>query len=284
MDRGDAAQHRQGEVERLVRAGRTLGHQRAGPVGHVGDDAGPAGLVEAPGLHRDVAGRVVQAEEGLEVLTPVLGDHLTVPLRVEAVDHHPVVPGEDADLGRQRLGQVQHRRGRGQVGDCRLGGAVGQRGRGGVAQVGLDLDHEQATAAVHHRLDRLAHPGRAADAAGEAERDAGPLHVQLGDRHVPLDRVGRALAQHRGQRRAQHGGDRPAEQLLGVARDHRHPPVGLVDAQEHPVRLDRPRDVDRLGVAVGQVDPGVTGLHHGAAFPAGRRTAPAAGPERRASG
>ena len=243
-------------------------------------------VVEAPGLHRDVAGRVVQAEEGLEVLAPVLGDDLAVPVLVEAVDHHPVVPGEVADLGRQAPGPdpatvvVAAR----WVSAARV--ARWDSWRRGGGRAGRVRPRPRAGHRCGASPPRPAAPPRlrAADATGEPERDAGTLDVGLGDRHVPPDRVGRALPEHRGQRRAQHGGDRPAEQLLGVARDDRHPPVGLVDAQEHPVRLDRPRDVDRLGVAVGRstaVSPGPISGPPSAAV-AGR--APAAAPARRASG
>ena len=90
VDRRHAAQGRVREVER--RAGGGVEHrvQRHRDVVDVGDQPGPVDRVEPARLGRDVGGRVVQPEEGVEVLATLLGDHLAVPLLVEAVDHHPV--------------------------------------------------------------------------------------------------------------------------------------------------------------------------------------------------
>ena len=90
-------------------SGLAAGSSGTRRVGGVGDDPHPVGGVERAGLGRDVAGRVAQAEEGLEVGTAVLGDDLAVPLGVEAVDHHPVEAGDRADVARQHGGQLVER-------------------------------------------------------------------------------------------------------------------------------------------------------------------------------
>jgi hypothetical protein len=89
----------------------------------------------------------VEAEERVEVGAPLLGDHLAVPLGVQAVDHHPVEPGERPDpaggVGRhlddRRRALQGHR-------------LTDDRGRVRVGAVGrLDLDDEERLGTMERR-------------------------------------------------------------------------------------------------------------------------------------
>ncbi len=90
VDRRDAAQRGVGEVQGGAARRVDVGYQRCGRVVDVRDQADPVLLVQRPRLGRNVGGRVVQAQERVEVLALGLGDDLTVVFLVVAVHHDPV--------------------------------------------------------------------------------------------------------------------------------------------------------------------------------------------------
>ena len=216
VHRRDAAQHGAGEVERPA-GGRLQRHRR---VGRVRDDPHPVGRVQRAGLRRDVAGRVAQAEERLEVGTAVLGDHLAVPLRVEAVDHHPVVAGDRPDVARQDGGELVERAGGREPLQDDGQPAVPGRARLLGARDRLPLGDQQPVGAVQHEVDVA----------------AAHLHAQ----RVDLGQVaGEARPQLREvvvvQELVEGGaGHRPAEELGGVRRGDDDGEVGSVTASSTP--------------------------------------------------
>jgi hypothetical protein len=70
----------------------------------------------------------------------------------------------------------------------------------------------------------------------------------------PDDRLGRCDAQHLGERPAQRRPPVHPGQVAEVLRHLLDDVVGVADGQEHPAGLDAARDVDRLPLAVAEVD------------------------------
>lgn len=272
VHRRDAPQHRARQIERAAVDERRLqGHPR---VGGVGDEPQPVGGVEGAGLGGDVARRVPETEEGLEVLPPVLGDDLAVPVGVEPVDHHPVEAGERAHLAGQHLGQLVERgrtrqplQDRGQPpvpGRARLPGALDP----------LPLGDQQPVGAGEHQVDVATgqpHPQRVhlGEIAGEARTQPGDVVVR--------EQLGQGTAGHR-----------PAEEVRGVGGGDDDGEVVLGDGQQGAVRLDRAGDRDGL---VGAAEQRLLG--HGGAVdahpreatggPRGRRRRAAPRPTRRSA-
>ena len=143
MDRRHAAQRRAAQVERPGRVVGDRRHERHGRVADVGDQPQPVAAVQLAGLRRDVGRRVVQPEEGVEVVALALGDDLAVPVGVEPVDHHPVEAGQRADPAGRGVGDVEHAAARLQR-HRRL--PHDHRVRRVVDLVALDLDHEVGAA------------------------------------------------------------------------------------------------------------------------------------------
>ena len=112
-------------------------------VVHVGDDPKEVAAVERPRLLGDVRRGIAQAQIRLQAALRVLGDHGAVPVRPEAVHHHPVEPGQGADLPGSNLAHVLDVAG--------LGDAVDHRSH--VAEVlvaaragrGLELDQDRSS-------------------------------------------------------------------------------------------------------------------------------------------
>ena len=94
--------------------GSTAGTSGTGLGARVGDEAQGVARVEGAGLGGDVAGGEVQAQEAVHAVVAALRHHLAVPVRVEAVHHHPVEAGERAHRLRRRLEQPQRALGPGQ--------------------------------------------------------------------------------------------------------------------------------------------------------------------------
>lgn len=88
--------------------------------------------------------------------------------------------------------------------------------------------------------------GRLQPGAQRFGQDVGGLHAQdVGRQPVP---------QHLRQRPAHDLLRAAAQEVRGGPGGHDDPLVPAVDGQQEPVRLDRPRHVDGLAVAVGEVD------------------------------
>ena len=270
VDGRDAAQRRERQVQRRPGPRVQHGVQRHRRVGDVGDEPGPVDRVEAPGLGGDVGGRVVQPEERVEVGAALLGDHLAVPVAVEPVDHHPVELGQLGDLVRQLGGEAEDRGLAGQPAHRGARGLVAEQHRARTAE-GLDLDDQPVPGPVQADVDLL---------AGERA----PARRQPDDQGLAERLLGRATAYQPGETLTHDVGERPADGpavrdpglLLAVlGRDRDVERLG-VHGQQQPVRLDRPRDVDRLvlarrqvGGVVGRRVPGVGCCGHGPSLGAG---------------
>ena len=99
VDRRDAAQMREREVQRFAR-----GVEHPGSIGmrltsDVGDDADRVAQVEDARLLRDVAGGEVLAEKAFEIAALGLADHLAGAVVFEPVDHDAVI-AEQACISR----------------------------------------------------------------------------------------------------------------------------------------------------------------------------------------
>jgi hypothetical protein len=246
VDRRDAAQHRAAQVERGVGERVERGQDAGRNVARVGDQPQRVAAVQLAGLARDVRGRVVQAQEGRQLRGAPLGHDLAVPVPVEAVDHGPVEAADAGRLGRQHVARLAHRGGRLEPrdrGPDQREEAVQRAGRGRLGR--LQLDHQQLAAAVHDRV--------------ELARLAVQLQPNPDRAHVLA--VGQA--QHRrGGRAAEHLVEPLPEQPAGVAPEqlasvlrNLHDPLGVrLEGQQQPVGLDRAGHVDRLAVAVGEID------------------------------
>ena len=248
MDGRHAAQGRRAEVERAsaVEADRRL--EQDGCVPDVRDQAQPVASVQLAGLGRDVGRRVVQAQEGVEVGPLLLGDDLAVPLAVEPVHHHSVEAGERAhpagglggDVHDARRDLQRHRR------------LANDRRRAGLDRVdGLDLDHQQPVGAMEGGHERTAvEPQLDVVAALHPVAGAGGVDGSAVRRRRP-----RAPAAHR-------SGRSDAEPRADVGRGDDDLEGRLGDGEQHAMGLDGPRDVDRLGRAVVEVDRGRPELRH----------------------
>ena len=146
VDGRDAAQRGVREVQRCA-ARRVDGrHQRCGRVVDVRDEPQPALLVQRPRLRRDVGGRVVQAEERVEVLALGLGDDLAVVVLVVAVHHHAVEAGEVTDRTRGGVVQLGQRGGPVQLLHRAAHRLVGVReGERALAVGDLEFDQEHTS-------------------------------------------------------------------------------------------------------------------------------------------
>ena len=210
----------------------------------------------------------MQAEERVEVRCLRLGDDLAVVLGVVAVDHHAVEPGQRPDRLRGDVVQLLQRRRPVELADRAADGLIGVReGERARATGGLELDHQR-----RRRQPRVDVTARVVPSARDpvqqgVDGDRGPGDVEHDLDGVPLtqvaERAGRPGDGPRGPGTEQVG-QRPAERLLPrvaeeVGQVLRHLPddeVGIADLDEHTARLDAARDVDRLALAVAEIDGG----------------------------
>ena len=153
VDRRDAAQRREGQVERLAGPRVEDRVQRHRRVADVGDQPDPVDRVEPARLGGDVGRRVVQAEERVEVLAPLLGDHLAVPVLRRSGRPSPGRSRSASRTSRASRSASSATVGAGrQPGHRAARGPVGQRGAVAVRPSVLDLDD--------HPLAGPVRPGR----------------------------------------------------------------------------------------------------------------------------
>ena len=244
ISRLGAAQPAEAQIQRLVRQTRQA-QQRNRLVLDIADDPQVVGQVEAARWPGDVRGRVVQAQQGLEVGFALLRDHLAVPVLVEAVDHDPVVPGQMLDLGGERGVQpgraVSRLQNLGRVAD--VGEQRHHRHRlGGVVR--LQFQYQQAVRPEPRHLVGRRPPDRPEHLRIESGRTG--VHeavAQPSDRH---------LAEHQRQGGTDGLLGRDAQVPLAIGTGPQHDQVGLPNGQQDAVGLDRVGQVDGLTVAVGQ--------------------------------
>ena len=241
VDRRDAAQHAVAQVQRLALRG--VGHQRHRLVADVGDQAQRVEDVQAARLGRDVAGRIAPAQVGLERVAAGLGDDVAAVVVAEAVGHHAVEAGQLAHRDDGGVEQAVDRA----LALERVHRAVGQVREGrhlaGVGRAALELAEDAARAAHAARRRRSASPTRVSSESVTSSSllaSASASWSSLRERGVVAERV-RAQRAAEVQRQAQqrgHVGARVAQAAEAVERE------------QGAVRLDRPRDVDRLAIAV----------------------------------
>ena len=233
-------------------------------VVHVGDQPDPVLLVQRARLGRDVRGRIVQAEERVELRHLRLGHDLAVVVGVVAVDHHAVEPGERPHRLRGDVVQLLQRRRPVEVADRAADGLVGVRERERPRTVRrLQLDHQRRAAI--RRPPRRRPPPRTTRCSSASTGTGDPptsrvTSTGLRSRRSPnalADRMtapGGAGAQHVGQRPAKRLPPGDADQVGQVLRHLADDEVGVADLDEHAAGLDAARHVDRLPLAVAEID------------------------------
>ena len=237
MDRRHAADRDIAEVGVAI----GLGPDRERSISHVGDRPRAVADVQGARLARDVGRGEMVMQERPDLGIAIFRDHPPRVVVEEAIDHHPVKPGQRAIGSRRALAQrhqiarpFEHRRGGIEPGQ-HIGRADGR------ARDFLEFDDLDPRRPVKRHIiapvPELAHPRRS--------RPARPRrHVAMwGDIVAPHQRV---------DRRAQ---PRIAEHRLQRARPGHDALRRRIDDQHQPVRLDRPWHMDRLPIARGQLCP-----------------------------
>ena len=195
--------------------------------------------------------------ECLEVAAPRFGDHLARQVFVELVDHHPIDAEIMAQLACGLLDKildpvesVETRRDRAQRGELAVELAIA---------MGFDFENDVVAGTVQRAVEfrfavRQFQPEHAFDLIGQADCSsqtadalAGSVAQQRAQLHPLLDLLGKA------------------EHILQVFREMRHEPVG-VEGDQRAKRLDMPQLVNRLAIAIGQVD-GLVHRSHAASLP-----------------
>ncbi len=227
-----AAKHRTGQVQRLLGPWVELWVQRNRSVGGVGNQAQPVGRIQRPGLSGDVAGRVPQPQEGLQILAPVLGDHLAVPVSVEAIHHDPVKAGELPDIAGEHRGELFERAGVGQPLQHRRQAPVPCRAHHLELRKRLPLSQQQPVGTVDDHVDlSKAHPYPQRVDFGKVTDQPGSQPCQVSRREQLFERAPE---------------DVTTEHLCRVLRRHHHRQAWLLHRQQDSVRLDRARHADRF--------------------------------------
>jgi hypothetical protein len=178
------------------------------------------------------------------------GDHFAVTVRVKAIDHHPIVADQPLDLAGHGLAEHLDGGGAGNLGDDRL-----ETAREGIHVVldenvrdrrELENDALEGDAMQHpfHRVDIAVGTGKAT-----AKRDRA-LETIGGEEGA--HRVGQWRA-HLSERGVDECFDRSAKKRGRVRADVTNGQRRLVQYQQHPVRLDRPGEVNQLTLAVGEI-------------------------------
>jgi len=241
VDRRHAAQRAVAHVERSL---CFAAHQRQRFVGDVRDDADMVAQVERARLDRDVARRVVVVDEARQVRGAAFRCDLAGAVGQELVGHDAVEAGDRGDLVGCPLarGHLPVRRLDARDGGAEAGEHAG--GRRAVVERGLELKYHPARALVGEdvELARAAvEPERA-----EEERFAPRREARcLGERRQRLpDGVLETTADRR---------PAEADELVEAARRLDDGLVGRVDDEQHAVRLDRTRKVDRFPIASRQI-------------------------------
>ena len=258
VDRRDIAQDGVAHVQRQTRARVERWRQRRRVVIDLGDQPQPVLQVQRARLLRNIGRRVVQVEKGLQVRLAALGNHPARAVLHELVHQHAVVNGHVAHaLGSQLAQRVQGRRGIEALHHVLHSGE--RVGRKAVVHVGgLELQHQGVAAAVQAGVQRRVglHPqGGVQQVARCDQRLLGAQAAQKGDLH---------RAQHRANALAQQRLQRCAEQARQVTCGLQHLQGVAVEHQQHAVRQDGARNVNRLAVAVGDVGRGAGGEYgHG---------------------
>lgn len=263
MQRGHAAKPDHRHVHVAARHGREAREERCRLVAHVHEDADAVLEVELARLLGNVALGIVEPQERLQLFLPRLTNDLAVAVGVKAIDHHAVVAGELLHDTRRFLIQ-------------RRGGTRGTEAR--------DAGGEDPRHPLGHRLRRPHFLDR--DHRLELHRIA--LVPQAVHQHLVLPHLVAVLDGHRGgqARRlralllqpsdeaaergieavdvlAERGRPPTAEDGLGIERGLQHvEPAGMQD-QQGAMRLHRPRELDQLPGAVGQVGSTEGGIGDG---------------------
>lgn len=243
----NAAQHAVRQVE-LRLADDRVGVEQDGVARiDVGDHAGRHGQIEPTRLCRNVGGRIVQAQVRRQIGLHRFGDHLAMPVRMEAVDHHAIDAGGRGDaLGDGLQGRVHfacaasagHRarqRAFHRIGRRYAVLGVGQPFDDVVLVVAM-RDHGAGVAAVEHE----------AGAAQAGRRQA---------RQRPREPARGPGAQRALQRLFEQIVSGHAEQQARVAA-RAQDPAFAGDLEQAAVRLDGARNVDGFVFAAHQVDGG----------------------------
>ena len=244
VDRRDRAKHahRQVEQPRIVRGRRD---QRRGRHVDVGDDAQPVALIQDAGLPRDVRGRIMQPEKPLEPGFGGLGDHLARTVRMKLIDHHPVEPGQHFQLARRLAGQLGHAP---RLADPLQHQADDLAGIDAVlGDAGLRLDDEIGAGEMDRDVVE-----RPAGLEFDAEYALGGIgSAEIVD--APADHRRRTLRDDRRQRLLEQIGDIKPEEAADIVRRHADREIGQYREQEAE-RLNAAGNVDRLAIAIGEID------------------------------
>ena len=248
MNGRDAAQMGIGQVQRPVLG---PGQDRDRGKGHVPDHPDRVAQIQRPRLPGNVACREILAAKAFVTIALGLGHDLAGTVGSQFIDHHPVIAQLRLQQQRGLLDQALGRLGGAQAADDGARHAqhrTRQRGRG------LELDD-----------GAFVEPMR-----GDIQHAAVDFHAEQGRglRHGAGQRNGQGVAQGMARLAPDHLGqeapDRGAVQVQhrsGIGRMVQDLPHGVVAGQQAAMGLDAAGNVDRLAVAIGQVD-GLAGQHH----------------------
>ena len=240
MDGRNAAQMGIGQIQRFGL--RSLGQDRHRHKGRVADHPDGIAQIQGTGLLGNVARREILAAKAFLFVQLGLGHDLARTVLAQLIDHHPVVSQlrlhQHRGLGDQPVGAI----GAAQPFDHRARQADDRpqpvRGR-------LELDDGLAPEAVNGHVQHLfvqqdaKNQGRARVLARHRQGVEQPVRV------IGSDHLGQGLAQGIG-RQVQHH-----RRIGGTVN---HPARGIVAGQKAAMGLDAAGNVDRLAVAIGQVD------------------------------
>ena len=258
MDRGDGTQERVAEVERgagLWVRSRDDGDARCVDIADLTDTVAE---VECSGLLGDVGGGVAEAEEGLLIGLAAFADDLPALVGVEPVDHGPVVARQGLEAFGGLIGQFLDGLGAAEA-EGRLGD--GLRWYFSNIRGSLDLDDGDVVGvAVGVRgelftLDGDGQRGAGAHGGRAIEGGVADLADELGE-GLAAEFVGRSVE--------------PRADVLAALLD-----VGfVVEGEEDAEGLDGAQGMDRLPIAVGQIDRAVLRSRVGVAIGAERGHGP----------
>ena len=229
----------------------------------VGDDPQPIALVEHARLLRDVGGRVVQPEIRLEAGARGFGDHLARAVRIEAVDHHPIEAGQRAHLASRHaveralvVGLLQPRDHAAHVAPALMLGLVHRAAR---------IRSRRRRRDVHG--DVAAQPFARCSSIPNARATVSPMTALC--RWPRIAWTASTLKTWSSGCPSRLAGVAP-QPLRDVARDANDRPVAAIDRDQESERLHRADQVDRLAVAIGEVDGDPGAIRHRLPRPRGR--------------
>ena len=244
MHRRHAAQMRIGQIQRLAQRALHRHHRHRGIV-HIADHPDRVAQIQRPRLLRNVAGREILATKAFQPLVAGLAHHLAGAVRPQLIDHHPVITQlclhQCRRMPDQPLGVVDQP----QPAQHGAGDPHDIGGPGGVLSLRLEFkDHmlvemmraEVEEPAVHLDAKDQRRPGTGAD---HGQRIADPVAL-FGTQNLAQRHAVRIACQ------PQHG--------RSIGRMALHHPPGIVAGQQTAMRLDAAGNMDRLAVAIGQVD------------------------------